>query len=89
MKVKELNIIEFGCLKDKRILLSEGLNIVSGDNETGKSTVLLFIKFMLYGLSRRSASNTERERSVSFDGHRAAGSMIFEADGKRQSRQRG
>ena len=55
MIIKELNIIEFGCLKDKKISLCDTLNIISGENESGKSTVMLFIKFMFYGLPRRSA----------------------------------
>ena len=43
MRIKELNIIEFGGLCDRRFELSEGLNIFEGNNETGKSTLWLFI----------------------------------------------
>lgn len=82
MKIKELNISEFGCLKNKKITLDDGMNVIYGENESGKSTILLFIKFMLYGLGRRSASNSERERSVSWSGHTAAGSMTFSHGGK-------
>ena len=82
MKIKELNISEFGCLKNRRIAFGDKMNIIYGENESGKSTVLLFIKFMLYGLGRRSASNTERERSISWSGHLAAGSMTFTHGGK-------
>lgn len=82
MIIKELNIIEFGCLKDKKISLCDTLNIISGENESGKSTVMLFIKFMFYGLPRRSAKSSDRERSLSFDGHRAAGSMTLEHAGR-------
>lgn len=77
MRITEINISEFGCLKGKVIRPEAGMNVIYGDNESGKSTVQLFIKFMLYGLGRRSASNTERERSVSWSGHVAAGSMSF------------
>lgn len=82
MTIKELNIVEFGCLKNKKITLCDTLNIISGENESGKSTVMLFIKFMLYGLSRKSAKSSDRERSLSFDGHRAAGSMTVEHGGR-------
>jgi energy-coupling factor transporter ATP-binding protein EcfA2 len=64
-------------MKDRKIEPEGALNIIYGENESGKSTLLLFIKFMLYGLTRRSATNSERERSVSWSGHRAAGSMTF------------
>ena len=62
MRILKLNIIEFGCIKDREIILDEGLNVISGDNASGKSTVMLFIKYMFYGLARRSSKNTERER---------------------------
>ena len=77
MKIIQLNVSEFGCMKDRKIEPEGALNIIYGENESGKSTLLLFIKFMLYGLTRRSATNSERERSVSWNGHRAAGSMTF------------
>jgi len=73
MKILELHITEFGCLTDRHLIPDEGMNLLVGDNETGKSTVMLFIKFMLYGLPKRGTP--ERERSVSRLGHRAAGSM--------------
>lgn len=82
MRISELNIVEFGGIKNMRISLDGGLNVISGDNEAGKSTVLLFIKFMLYGLARKSAKNSDRERALSWDGHRAVGTMRIEVDGK-------
>ena len=82
MKILQLNITEFGCIKDKIIEPSGELNIIYGENESGKSTLLLFIKFMLYGLTRRSATNSERERSISWSGHRAAGSMTISVGDK-------
>jgi len=73
MKILSLNIVEFGGLSDKQFDLSQGLNIFEGENEAGKSTVWLFIKFMLYGMPRKG--HEDRERSVSWRGHRAVGSM--------------
>lgn len=81
MKIIELNIVEFGGIKNKKITLSEGLNVIYGDNESGKSTVMLFIKFMLYGLPRRSARSNDRERALSWDNHRALGTMLVENGG--------
>ena len=77
MKIKELNISEFGGLKNKRLTFDDGMNIIYGENESGKSTVLLFIKFMFYGLGRKSSSNSERDRSISWDTHIAAGNLTF------------
>lgn len=82
MRIIELNISEFGGLKNLKITFDEKLNIIYGENESGKSTILLFIKFMLYGLGRKSSANIERERSISWEGGVAAGSMSFSHGGK-------
>ncbi|MBO7310815.1 MAG: AAA family ATPase [Clostridia bacterium] len=82
MRILELNIIEFGNIKDKNIRLENGLNIVFGDNEAGKSTVMLFIKFMLYGIPRRTAKSADRDRALNWSTRRASGNMKIEANGK-------
>lgn len=81
MRILEINVTEFGCLKDLHLELGDGINIVGGDNESGKSTLMLFIRFMFYGLPKKSQKNYDRERSLSFDGHRAAGSLVLEHGG--------
>lgn len=53
MKIKNLNLLSYGKFENKEITLSEGLNIIKGSNEAGKSTILSFIKAMLYGFSGR------------------------------------
>lgn len=52
MKINNLKINGFGKLKDKEIKLKDGINIVYGENETGKSSLLKFITSMLYGASK-------------------------------------
>ena len=52
MKIKNLKINSFGKLKNKEINLESKINIIYGENEAGKSTVLKFITAMLYGLSK-------------------------------------
>lgn len=84
MKILELNIVEFGCLSNRKITLGDKLNIISGSNESGKSTVMLFIRFMLYGLpARRSARSSDRERALNWETKRAAGTMLLESGGKK------
>ncbi len=87
MKIISANITEFGGLKNQRFDFSESLNIIRGDNESGKSTLLLFISYMLYGLSRSSKKSSpdayDKARSLSWSSSRAAGSIEIEHDGKR------
>lgn len=52
MKIKNLKINGFGKLENKEIEFSDGINIISGKNESGKSTLLKFITSMLYGTSK-------------------------------------
>ena len=62
MKIKKLNITSYGKFENREITFSDGLNIVYGKNEAGKSTVLSFIRAMLYGFSGRGGvSSNDRK----------------------------
>lgn len=52
MNIEFLKINGFGKVKDKEINLKEGINVIYGENETGKSSILKFISSMLYGASK-------------------------------------
>ena len=78
MYIKELHIDSFAALKDVTLDFSKGLNIIEGENESGKSSVAMFIKFMMYGLSGRTSDGemSERKHYLSWDSGSAAGYMI-------------
>lgn len=50
MVIIECYIEAFGKIKNKGISFRPGLNIITGDNETGKTTIADFIKCMLFGV---------------------------------------
>ena len=52
MKIKKMQINAFGNIENKEIELSDGINIVYGKNEAGKSTLLKFIVDTFYGISK-------------------------------------
>lgn len=52
MKIDYIKVNGFGKLKNQDINFKEGINIVYGENETGKSSILKFISSMLYGASK-------------------------------------
>lgn len=52
MKINNLKINGFGKLKDKSLNFNNGINIIYGENESGKSSSLKFISAMLYGASK-------------------------------------
>src|SRR4030095_5332936 len=54
MQIEILHIYGFGVWSDKTWTpLSPGLNVFHGPNETGKSTLMAFIRSILFGLDRR------------------------------------
>ncbi|MBQ7715533.1 MAG: AAA family ATPase [Clostridia bacterium] len=84
MYIKEIYIKSFGAIIDRKIEFDEGLNLLTGSNECGKSTVVMFIKFMLYGLSGKAVGNeeiSEREHYVNWENGIAAGQMIVNSRG--------
>ena len=52
MKFRELIIRNFGQISDRRIEITDGINLFYGENESGKTTIHTFIKSMLFGLER-------------------------------------
>lgn len=52
MEFNHLKINGFGKLVNKEIELKSGINIISGENEAGKSSLLKFLIAMLYGASK-------------------------------------
>ena len=78
MRILELYAEEFGCFSDRRFSFGEGLNLIEGANESGKSTMQALIRFLFYGFPRRGGEEgEERYRRVSRKTHRAAGSVTF------------
>ena len=52
MKIQNIKINNYGNLKQKEIYLKNNINIIYGKNETGKSTLLNYIKNIFYGISK-------------------------------------
>lgn len=76
MQIQKLIINEYGAFKDRTITLESGMNIIEGNNESGKSTLQAFIRFMLYGMPRKSSGTVnDRDRGISWSGGVAGGSM--------------
>ena len=52
MKIKNIKINNYGNLENKEINLGNKINIIYGKNESGKSTLLNYIKNIFYGISK-------------------------------------
>lgn len=89
MYIKELHIAAFGPITDKTFKFDRGLNIIEGNNESGKSAVATFIKFIFYGLSNRAVDGQipEKARYINWSRGIASGYAICEItdNGKTQN----
>lgn len=52
MRIRELEIKNFGKFADKNIKAADGIYLFYGENESGKSTIHTFIRGMLFGIDR-------------------------------------
>lgn len=84
MKLKKVEIDNFGKFKNFSLDFSDGMNFIYGNNEDGKTTLMSFIKMMFYGNvgAARDLSNL-RKKYRPWDGTSMGGAIEFEADGKR------
>lgn len=86
MLLKELNLIGFGKFKNKSIALEDGINLIYGENEAGKSTLHSFIDGMFYGFLKPNVRSTlyleEYDKYNPWDKNRYAGIIRFEYNGK-------
>ena len=60
MKIKEIGIDGFGKFHDYHTELSEGIQVIYGNNETGKTTLRQFMFHMLFGLKRAEGQPPEK-----------------------------
>ena len=84
MKIKKIYISAFGGLKDFTLELNDGLNVVYGNNEDGKSTVAAFIKAMFFGTGRstKNLAESPRQKYTPWSGDTPAGRIYFENNNK-------
>lgn len=93
MIINRLILKNFGKFQGKEIALKEGINILFGENESGKSTVHVFLQSMLFGMKRGrgKASKTDTySRYMPWEnGSWYEGSMMFTCGDRRFRLDRG
>lgn len=58
MIIREANIGKFGKLENQKYQFSRRINVIYGANESGKSTLMQFLKAMLFGLEKTRVRKT-------------------------------
>ena len=79
MYIKHLHIAAFGPVTDADFSFKNSLNVIEGENESGKSAVAMFIKFIFYGLSAKAADGAdlpEKRKYINWEKGYAAGYAV-------------
>lgn len=85
MIIKELYVKQFGKISEEHFYFRDGVQVIQGENEFGKSTLHSFIRAMLFGLERgrgRAAAKDDYTRFEPWAGGAYAGVMRFECGGR-------
>lgn len=87
MIIKEVNITSFGKLQNKKYTFADGINVIYGENEAGKTTLQQFIKAMLFGLEKKRGRVAGVDEYAKYEPWDApayfSGSLIFETGGQK------
>lgn len=85
MKIKSIDMINFGKFTNYHIDFEDEFNLIYGLNESGKSTIHSFIAFMLFGVNKE---NTKRKTKIRdylrfkpLNKNEYNGKLVFEKDG--------
>ena len=82
MKIKNIKINNYGNLENKEINLENKINIIYGKNESGKSTLLNYIKNIFYGISKnKNGKNiSDYEKYKPWGKEDYSGKLLYELD---------
>ena len=84
MKIKKLKINSYGKLKEKEINFKDGINLIYGQNEAGKSTLIKFIINSFYGISKNKKGKevSDFDKYKPWSGEEFSGKLEYELDNK-------
>ena len=82
MNIEELKINGFGKFNNKQLFLKQGINIIKGSNEAGKSTIVKFILGSFYGASKNKKGKeiSDFEKYEPWSTNVYSGKIIYELD---------
>ncbi len=87
MRIDKIEIDGFGKLNNFSLTLSDGFNLIYGENESGKSTLCDFLLSMFYEMpndgKRMELSESFRRKYKPWNGERFGGRVYFTHEGKR------
>lgn len=86
MQIKEAKIFNFGKLQNANFRFSEGINVIYGENEQGKTTLHAFLMGMLFGMEKARGRAASGDIYSKYEPWHApsfySGALRFEVDEK-------
>ena len=84
LKINKLKINSYGKLKEKEINFQDGINLIYGQNEAGKSTLIKFITNSFYGVSKNKKGKevSDFDKYKPWSGEELSGKLEYELDNK-------
>lgn len=61
MQIRKAKIFNFGKLQNKTYLFEDGINLIYGENEAGKTTLHAFLKSMLFGMEKTKGRASQKD----------------------------
>lgn len=85
MKIDNFKINNYGKIENREVILKNGINLIKGYNEAGKSTILSFLNSMLYGIDKTKKGNiSEYDKYLPWLSTNFSGSMEYSlSDGQK------
>ena len=81
MKIDNFKINNYGKIENSEVFLQNGINLIKGYNEAGKSTILSFLNSMLYGIDKTKKGNiSEYDKYLPWLSTNFSGSMNYRLD---------
>lgn len=86
MIIKQLQLTDFGKFHNKIINLRDGVNLVEGENEAGKTTIHKFLEGMFFGFFKPYSKNkiytSDYDRCLPWSGSDYKGAIVYEHGGR-------
>ena len=67
MIIRRMEIRNFGKINNRTLELSPGINVLYGENESGKTTIHTFIKSMFYGITRQRGRGAKNDTYSTYE----------------------
>ena len=85
MRLLQARIQGFGQYRNRAISFGNGLNLIHGENESGKTTLMKFIEGVLYGFEKPATGTftEDLEKYRPWDQGPYGGTLLYECGGRR------